>query len=99
MEQVADHPEEPIQVAGIGEFVLADVDVYLKIAPGVDDLHLLLLDLASAVPGVRHDQLGRLLLDRLNLSAESDEIVLEIGESPLKGGDRLTILAQVIWDG
>lgn len=67
VDEVAHHAKEAVKVAGVGKAALALLQVDLQVAPRVDDLHLMLLDVACLLTTVCHYQLRRLLLDTLHL--------------------------------
>jgi len=67
VQEIADHAEEAEEITGVAESAFALFQVDLQVAPCVDDLHLVLLDVSSLLTTVRYNQLGSLFLYSLHL--------------------------------
>lgn len=74
VEKVTDHTKEAVEVTRVGQSVLALVKMNLEVTPGIDNFHLVLLNIASLLATIRNDQLGGLLLDRLDLETSFGEL-------------------------
>ena len=70
VQEVTNHAKEAEEIAGVSKSALALFQVNLQVTPGVDDLHLMLLNVTSLLTAVCYNQLGSLLLYSLHLQQQ-----------------------------